>query len=390
MDFNDSFGQYNNNSFGEENKNNASFGEENKNKNDNNNISFEGNNNNNNISFEENNNNNNISFEGNNNNCNDKNNNNNNNISFEGNNNDNNNNISFEENKNNNLSFDNIQMDDNFNNKNEEEEKKENEIFNSVPMEIQNQENQDILYYQNLLITENIKHNLTIIFNAIKKNILYNKIKFFYELKNRADYKYSKLVKAEMIFMSMKNKLNVFSHIEKVFRYKILKENFTNLKKYSNIIKYRVEQDKIKENEMKKKIKETNEVLKKNENNLKDVSDSVDKLIHKEKNLNNEISELNKKYNKLNEKYNNLAQKSKSLKDCIKKKMENYSLTLDKTIEPKISELQNIIKNKEKEKEKSMNYFEEFYKKMNDMLEIYETNYESIKSTRNSSTTSNA
>ena len=151
MSFNDSFGENINNSFGEENKNN--------------NISFDGNNNNNNnISFEENNNNN-I---------------NNNNISFEGNNENQNNNISFEENKNN-LSFDNMKMDDNINNKNlNEEEEKENDIFNSViPMEIQNQENQDILYYQDLLITENIKHNIYIIFNIIKKNILYHKIKFF-------------------------------------------------------------------------------------------------------------------------------------------------------------------------------------------------------------------
>ena len=373
MDFNDSFGQFNNNSFGEENKNN--------------NISFEGNNNNNNnnISFENNNlnnsNNNNISFE--------ENKNNNNNISFEENKN-NNNNISFEENKNINLSFDNMKINENINNNIKEDKDKENDIFNSLPpMEIQNQENQDILFYQNLFITENIKHNLYIIFNVIKKNIYYKKIKFFYEFKNRAEYKFAKLIEAEMIFMTMKNKLNVFNHIGKIFRYKMLKENFMILKKYANIIKYKKEQDKIKENEMKKKIREINDILKKNDNNLKDISDTVDKLNHKEKNINNEISELNKKYNKLNDKYNNLVQKSKSLKDSIKKKMENYSLTLDKTIDPKIFELQNIIKNKEREKEKSMNYFEEFYKKMNDMLDIYESNYETMKSTLNSSGATN-
>ena len=140
---------------------------------------------------------------------------------------------------------------------------------------------------------------------------------------------------------------------------------------------------------MKKKIKEVNDILKKNENNLKDISDSVDKLSHKEKNINSEISELNKKYNKLNDKYSGLVQKSKSLKESIKKKMENYSLTLDKTIDPKISELQNIIKNKEREKEKNMNYFEEFYNKMTDMLGFYETNYETLKSTINSSGATN-
>ena len=365
MEFNDSFGNKSNNSFGEEKKNN--------------NISFEGNNN---ISFEENyinnnNNNNNISFEGNNN----KDNNNNNN---------NNNNISFEENKNNNLSFDNMKIDENDNKeKEEEEEKKQNDIFNSVPMEIKNQESENILYYENMLITENIKHNLYIILNVIKKNIIYKKMKFFYELKYRADYKYFKLVQAEILFMSMQNKLKIFSYIEKLLKYKLLKENFIMLKKYSKLMKYKKEQDNVKEKEMNKKIKEVNEILKKNENNLKDISDTVNKLKNSEKSLNNELSELNKKYNKLNDKYNTLVQKSKTLKETIKKK-ENYSLTLDKTIDPKIVELQNIIKNKEIEKEKSMNYFEEFYQKMSDMLGMYESNYETFKSTINSSGTTNA
>ena len=255
-------------------------------------------------------------------------------------------------------------------------------------MEIQNQENQDIIYYNNLLITESIKHNLYIIFKIIKKNIIYNKMKFFYQLKYRADYKYYKLVQAEMIFMTMRNKLRIFNYIEKLFRYKVLKENFIILKKYTKVLKYREEQDKIKDNEMKKKIKELNDILKKNDNNLKDISDTVDKLKNNEKNLNNEVNELNKKYNKLNDKYNTLVQKSKTLKENIKKK-ENYSLTLDKTIDPKIAELQNIIKSKEKEKEKNMNYFEEFYKKMTDLLGIYESNYENIKSSINSSAAPN-
>ena len=361
MDFNDSFGNFN-----KENKKE--------------NISFEGNNNNNNE------NNNNISFEG----CN----NDNNNISFENKNKNNilevDNNISFEENKNN-ISFDNMIIEDknNNNNKEEKEEKKQNDIFNSLPMEIENQENQALLYYENLHINENLKHNINIIFSRIKKIISFYKIKFFYELKNRADFKYSKLVEAEVIFMNIQSKLNIFTYIERNFKHKALKESFINIQKYSKLMKYKEEQNKIKENEMKKKIKEVNELLKKNGNNLKDLTDGVDKLKNNEKNLNNEISEYNKKFSKLNEKYNNLIQKSKLLKDAIKKKMESYSLTLDKTIDPKISELQNLIKNKEKEKVNSMNYFEEFYKKMNDMLGFYESNYETLKSTINSSGTTN-
>lgn len=338
MAFNDSFGQYDNNNLeDEENKNNDNISlEENKN-NEGNNISFEMNKINNNDD-----------------------------------------NISFEENKNNNMSFDNMNIEKN--NIGEEDEQKQNDIFNSLPMEIQNQDNQENIFYENLYIKENIKNNLYKMFFVIENRIFLNKTKFFYELKYRADYKYDKLVRAEIVLMSMQNKLNIFYHIENIYRYKMIKKSFVNLKKYIKLKKYKDEQDKIKEIEMKKKIKDMNDKLKKNESNLKEISDNVNKLKDKEKIINNEIGELNKKYIKLNEKYNNLIQKSKILKENIKQKMANYSLTLDKTIDPKIAELQNIIKNKEKEKEKSMNYFEEFYKKMNDMIGIYESHYETMKS----------
>ena len=205
MSFNDSFGQYDNNNLDDE--------EENKN--------------NDNISLEENKNN-----EGNN-------------ISFEMNkiNNNNDDNISFEENKNNNMSFDNMKIEKN--NIEEEEEQKKNDIFNSLPMEIQNQDNQEKIFYENLYIKENIKNNLYKMILVIENRIFLNKTKFFYELKYRADYKYEKLVKAEIILMSMQNKLNIFNHIEKNYRYKILKQSFANLKNYKKLIKYKDEQDKI-------------------------------------------------------------------------------------------------------------------------------------------------
>ena len=345
MSFNDSFGP-NNKIEEEENKNNE------------NNISFEGNQNNN--------------------------------ISFE----DNKNNISFEDNKvneENNLSFDNMKVNEKENSdRNEKEEEKQNDIFNSVPMEIKNQEKQDILYYENQLITEKIKYNIYLIFNIIKNNLYFKKSKFFQELKNKSNNKLSKLIKAEIIFLNIQNKLSIFNHIERNLRYKLLKEGFIKIKLFSKIKKYRESQEKIRESEMKNKIKEINDILKKSENNLKELSNNFDKLKQNEKNINSELDEINKKNNKLNTKYTNLVAKSKELKEAIMQKMTSFSSTLDKTIDPRIIELQNIIKSKEKDKEKSMNYFEDFYKKMSDILDVYETNYENIKSTINSSAINNA
>ena len=344
MDFNDSFGPTNNKDEEEEKKDN--------------NISFEGNQNNN--------------------------------ISFEG----NNNNLSFDDNKaneENNLSFDNMKIDENKNNnKNEKEEEKQNDIFNSVPIEIKKEENQILKYYENQLITEQIKYNISILFTTIKKNIYLKKLKFFEKLRNISNNKLSKIVKAEIMFLNIQNKLSIFNNIERNFRFKTLKENFNKLKLFIKIKKYKESQEKAKETEIKKKIKEMNDNLKKSENNLKEIIDNVDKVKNNEKNINNDLDELNKKNAKLSTKYSNMVAKSKELKEAIMQKMTNFSSTLDKTIEPRIVELQNMIKNKEKEKEKSMNYFEEFYKKMSDILDMYEANYESIKSTINLSGASNS
>ena len=344
MDFNDSFGPKNNNEEEEAKDNNISFeGKQN------NNISFEGNNNN--LSFDDNN----------------------------------------KSNKENNLSFDNMKIDENENNnKNEKVEEKQNDIFNSVPIEIKKEENQDLIYYENQLITEQIKYNIAILFNTIKKNIYLKKLFFFEKLRNISNNKLSKLVKAEIMFLNIENKLSTFNHLERNYRFKVIKENFNKLKLFIKIKKYKESQEKIKETEMKKKIKEMNDNLKKSEYNLKEIIDSVDKVKIIEKNINNELDELNKKNSKLTTKYSNLVAKSKELKESIKQKMASFSSTLDKTIEPRIVELQNIIKNKEKDKEKSMNYFEDFYKKMSDILDMYETNYESIKSTINLSGASNS
>ena len=344
MDFNDSFGPTNNKDEEEEKKDN--------------NISFERNQNNN--------------------------------ISFEG----NNNNLSFDDNKaneENNLSFDNMKIDENKNNnKNEKEEEKQNDIFNSVPIEIKKEENQILKYYENQLITEQIKYNISILFTTIKKNIYLKKLKFFEKLRNISNNKLSKIVKAEIMFLNIQNKLSIFNNIERNFRFKTLKENFNKLKLFIKIKKYKESQEKAKETEIKKKIKEMNDNLKKSENNLKEIIDNVDKVKNNEKNINNDLDELNKKNTKLSAKYSNMVAKSKELKEAIMQKMTNFSSTLDKTIEPRIVELQNMIKNKEKEKEKSMNYFEEFYKKMSDILDMYEANYESIKSTINLSGASNS
>ena len=253
---------------------------------------------------------------------------------------------------------------------------------NNINNEYQNNESQSQIYNQ-LTIKERLNYNIQNLFRIIKKHFFENKMKFFYELKYKSDYKYSKLIEAEIMFLEMQNKLNIFNNINKRIKYKYLKESFMKLKNYVEIKKYKNEQDKIKSLELKEKINKANNLLKSKKDEYKLLNDNINKLNDKEKKIDLEIEELNKTCNSLNNKYTNLLQKSKLIKDSIKLKSSNNSLTLDKSIDPKIAELQNLLRNKEMEKEKSMKCFENFYKKMNDMIQIYENSYEDLKSKLN-------
>ena len=82
-------------------------------------------------------------------------------------------------------------------------------------MEIKNQENQDLIYYENQLITEKLKYNLYIVFNIMKKNLYLKKLKFFQKIKNISNTKLSKLVKAEIMFLNIQNKLLTFNQKKK-------------------------------------------------------------------------------------------------------------------------------------------------------------------------------
>lgn len=262
-----------------------------------------------------------------------------------------------------------------------------NNIFNSVPMEIESQENEKINFYQNILVKENINYHLSMVFNILKNLLKSYKLKFLYELKQKSNNKYAKLVKAEIIFMNIQQNLQIFNYIFNRDRKEKLNNCFIKLKKHISLLKFLEAQEEKKSNEIKKKIKNANEQLKKCEKNYKEALSGVEGLKNIDEKLNEEINVLEQKNKSLNEKYNELVQKSKVLKESIsinKQKSANYSSTMDtKNSEPRILDLQKKIKEREDEKEKNMSYFEDFYHKMNDMLGKYESNYDTIISTMN-------
>ena len=262
-------------------------------------------------------------------------------------------------------------------------------IFDSVPMEIENEEDSKTKFYKEIKIEENIKNSLYTIYNILKQKILFTKLNFFYKLKQIANNKYAKLVKAEILFMSIERSFSIFSKIYKKNKKKQLSKCFNKIKNFCGILKYKKVVEEKEETDLKNKIKIANDNLKKYEKTQKEITTNLETMKNNEKNICNEIEGLEKKYNGLNEKYNELLKKSKAIKESIislsKQKSYNLSSTMDKTLDPRIVELQNKIKTKENEREKSYVYFEDFYQRMSDMLGSYESNYETIVSTMNTS-----
>ena len=277
-------------------------------------------------------------------------------------------------------------------NKNEQNNNQEannddnNNIFNSIPMEIESEENQKIKYYNNIYIKEKISFHLQSLFNFIQKKINNNQSKLFFALKQKSDYKYSKLVHAQILFMLIERNFKKIKHIWDKTRKDILNDAFSKIKNHNILTAYYYDYDS-------KKNIETNQSISEVENDLKNVAKIYDEISEKvkilkklEENQKNEVKEAENKNKKLEEKCNELIGKNKELKEVIslsRQKSAKYNYEHDADDEKRILELQNKIKMKEKESDNQIAYYELFYQSMNDMLSQYESKYDTIKSTIN-------
>ena len=261
-----------------------------------------------------------------------------------------------------------------------------NDIFNSIPIEIENFNNQTYEYYYFSHIEEKISFNLNNLFNIIKQIINNNQMKFFFTLKQISNNKYSKLVEAEILYMLIETNFKKLKHIWDKKRIDILYNIFIRIKNYSLLKKNYKEYDSKKNNEIKRKICEYEENYKKIDKQYKDKSDEVKNIKNKVDNQKKELEQINKIYNNLEEKYNELFEKNNELKEIIslsRQKSAKYNYEHDNNEEKIILDLQNKIKIKEKENEKQLAYYELFYQSMNDMLSHYESKFDTIKSTMN-------
>ena len=108
---------------------------------------------------------------------------------------------------------------------------KDDQIFNQITTkEINEEENIDqIKYYEAQLIHEKIKASLNQIFSSINDKITSYKMSFFYKLKLILNQSYSNLVSIELLYMDIKTKLEQFLFLLNFIEFKKIVKAFYNI-----------------------------------------------------------------------------------------------------------------------------------------------------------------
>ena len=261
-----------------------------------------------------------------------------------------------------------------------------NNIFNSIfTTEIDNNDNQTKLeFFRIQLIKEKINYSLFNLIRFINNRINKHKLNFIYKLKYIQNQKYEKLIKAEILYMNIKTKLDHFFYLFQFINSMKIKKAFNKIKNYSYLKKRQQNQEQIIKKEKEKKIQNLNSKLNSITNNLNDAKGKINILKKKKKKISNENKDVKNRINILNEKINQLTKVGNTLKENISNKKNIYNNTINnKNQENIINNLQNLIEQKENEKEREMIDVDNFYQGMDVILSQYESISETILSNCN-------
>jgi len=265
---------------------------------------------------------------------------------------------------------------------------KNSDIFNSVlAKEIENDDQKKLEYFQMQLIKEKINYSLLNIGTIINNHINSYKLSFIYKLKYIISQKYSKIIKAEILYTNIKNRFEQLLYLFQFINIYKLKKSFNKIKNYSYLKKRKEEQEKLIKKEKENQIQNLNNKLNNIENILSEANKKINILNNIQKKANNDNKDLKNKINQLNEKINQLVKIGSSLKESISNKKNIYNNnTINKNLENKIQNLQNLIEQKENEKKRAMIDVDNFYQSMDIVLSQYESISETILSNCNFNT----
>ena len=280
-----------------------------------------------------------------------------------------------------------------------------NNIFCSVPMELQEESNFGNInninnndYYLDLLSKELLKYNLSNIFNILndKKTIIQSSI--FYFLKKLNKNKINNIIKAQTLYLKISSSLELFSKLFRNRRINVLYQVFQIIKR-----KYLFFQG-IKENKNNNFRAKFELNYKKEKNNL--INKSTDSLKSLEKEiqiLKKNINQLSLKESKLKKELNNYLQVEKQLNEKIKT-IETLNYSVKKSIQSNNSSsnrstskfdsetlsLENAIEANKLVKKEKQEIINAFIKKVNNLLNEYQTYIDNLKPLEFSATNSNS
>ena len=280
-----------------------------------------------------------------------------------------------------------------------------NNIFCSVPMELEEESNFGNInninnndYYLDLLSKELLKYNLSNIFNILndKKTIIQSSI--FYFLKKLNKNKINNIIKAQTLYLKISSSLELFSKLFRNRRINVLYQVFQIIKR-----KYLFFQG-IKENKNNNFRAKFELNYKKEKNNL--INKSTDSLKSLEKEiqiLKKNINQLSLKESKLKKELNNYLQVEKQLNEKIKT-IETLNYSVKKSIQSNNSSsnrstskfdsetlsLENAIGANKLVKKEKQEIINAFIKKVNNLLNEYQTYIDNLKPLEFSATNSNS
>ena len=155
-----------------------------------------------------------------------------------------------------------------------------NNIFNSIfTTEIDNNDNQTKLeFFRIQLIKEKINYSLFNLIRFINNRINKHKLNFIYKLKYIQNQKYEKLIKAEILYMNIKTKLDHFFYLFQFINSMKIKKAFNKIKNYSYLKKRQQNQEQIIKKEKENKIQNLNSKLNSITNNLNDAKGKINIL----------------------------------------------------------------------------------------------------------------
>ena len=272
-----------------------------------------------------------------------------------------------------------------------------NNIFSAVPMELeeesnyQNINNPNIIssnFYMDLLTKELLKYNLGNLFNILNDKKAIIKSNIFYLMKKMYKNKLNNIIKAEILYLQISSRFDLFSKIFRIHRANVTYHAFNKIKR--NYIHYKDMKENDKNNFRTKfemnYTKEKNSLINENSNSIKSLQrdiqilkKNIGQLTMKETELKSEILNYLQEEKQLSEKIKSIETLNNSLKKSIQTSNSSSIKTISK-YDSDILSLESALKLNKDIKEEKKEIINSFMNQVYILLNEYQAYIDNLKS----------